>query len=170
MEKDDLLPRERGRTPLAKGKEQEKMVQSHQDKRTCRRFKVSVGIAGKNRSSIEGLLGKATAATGSLSNSPGKGNDVKGKGGGKKGKAKDAGALVWNQQAESPVASSVASSAPQTETTTTVGTIDTIECTALDLCATTMAQQEVVNPSLDSLQCGHWNWRNCVADECGLRM
>ena len=41
--------------------------------------------------------------------------------------------------------SSVASFAPQTETSTTVGTIDTIECTALDLCATTMAQQEVVN-------------------------
>ena len=27
-----------------------------------------------------------------------------------------------------------------------VGTIDTIECTALDLCAATMAQSEVVNP------------------------
>ena len=64
----------------------------------------------------------------------------------KKGKSKDAGALVWNQQTGSPVASSVASSAPQTETSTTAGTIDTIKCTALDLCATTMAQQEVVNP------------------------
>ena len=64
----------------------------------------------------------------------------------RKGKSKDAGALAWNQQTGSPVASSVASSAPQTETSTTVGTIDTIECTALDLCATTMAQQEVVNP------------------------
>ena len=62
-------------------------------------------------------------------------------GGGKKGKSKDAGALVWNQQTGSPVASSVASSAPQTETSTTVGTIDTIECTSLDLCA-----QEIVNP------------------------
>ena len=83
------------------------------------------------------------------SNSPGKGNDVKGKsgeGGGKKGKSKDAGAPVRNQQTGSPVASSVASSAPQVETSTTVGTIDTIECTASDLCATTMAQQEVVNP------------------------
>ena len=87
------------------------------------------------------------------SNYPGKGNDVKGKsckGGGKKGKSKDAGALAWNQQTGSPVARSVASSAPQTETSTTVGTIDTIECTALDLCANTMAQQE--------LQCGHWSW------------
>ena len=45
--KGDLLSRERGRTPMAKGKEQEKMVQSHQDKRTRRRFKVSFGIAEK---------------------------------------------------------------------------------------------------------------------------
>ena len=82
------------------------------------------------------------------SDSLGKGHDVKGKpgkGGGKKGKSKDAGAL-WNQQTGSPAASSVAPSAPQTETNTTVGAIDTIERTALDLCATTMAQQEVVNP------------------------
>ena len=82
------------------------------------------------------------------SNSPGKGNDVKGKsgkGGGKKGKSKDAGALVWNQQ-PSRAASSVASSAPQTETSTTVGTVDAIECTALDLCATALTQQEIVNP------------------------
>ena len=78
-----------------------------------------------------------------------KGNDVKGKlsgkGSGKKGKSKDAGALVWNQQ-PSPVASSVASSTPQTETSTTVGTIDAIECTALDLCATALTQQGIVNP------------------------
>ena len=82
------------------------------------------------------------------SNSPGKGNDVKGKsgkGGGKKGKSKYAGAVVWNQQ-PSPVASSVASSAPQTETSTTVGTLDAIECRALDLCATALTQQEIVNP------------------------
>ena len=32
--------RERGRIPLAKEKEQERMVQSHQDKRTRRRSKV----------------------------------------------------------------------------------------------------------------------------------
>ena len=67
-----------------------------------------------------------------------------GKGGGKNGKSKDAGALVWNQQTGSPVASSVASS-PQTETSTKVGAIDTVECAALNLCATTMAQQEVMN-------------------------
>ena len=77
-----------------------------------------------------------------------------GKGGGKKGKSKDAGALVWNQQ-PSPVASSVASSTPQIETSTTVGTVDAIECTALDLCAT---------------QCGHWSRRNCVVNERGLRV
>ena len=82
------------------------------------------------------------------SNCPGKGSDAKGKsgkGGGKKGNSKDAGALVWNQQ-PSPVASSVASSTPQTETSTTVGTIDAIECTALDLCATALTQQEIVSP------------------------
>ena len=55
-----------------------------------------------------------------------------GKGGGKKGKSKDDGALVWNQQ-PSPVVSSMASSTPQTETSRTVGTIDVIECTALDV-------------------------------------
>ena len=63
------------------------------------------------------------------SNSPGKGSDAKvksGKCGGQKVKSKDAGALVWNEQ-PSPVASSVASSTPQTETSTTVGTVDAIE-------------------------------------------
>ena len=45
--KGDLLSRDRGITPSAKGKEQEKMVQSHKDKRTRRRFKVNAGIAGK---------------------------------------------------------------------------------------------------------------------------
>ena len=68
-----------------------------------------------------------------------------GKGGGKKGKSKDAAALVWNQQ-PGPVASSVASSTPQTETSTLVVTVDAIECTALDLCATALTQQEIVNP------------------------
>ena len=47
----------------------------------------------------------------------------------------------WNQQTEIPVASSVTSSVPQSETSATVGTIDTIECTSLDLCA-----QELVHP------------------------
>ena len=72
---------------------------------------------------------------------------MKGKSGksGKKGKFKDAGALVWNQQ-PSPVATSVASSTPQTETSTKVVTVDAIECTALDLCATALTQQEIVNP------------------------
>ena len=70
------------------------------------------------------------------SNSPGKGSDAKGR--------------WWKerkiQRCWSPVASSVASSAPQTETSTTVGTVDAIECTALDLCATALTQQEIVNP------------------------
>ena len=82
------------------------------------------------------------------SSSPGKGSDAKGKSGkgvGKKGQSRDNGALVWNQQ-PSPVASSVASSTPQTETSTTGGTDDAIECTALDLRATALTQQEIVNP------------------------
>ena len=45
-----------------------------------------------------------------------------------------------------PVARSVASSTPQTETSITVGTVDAIECTASDLCATALTQQELVNP------------------------
>ena len=49
---------------------------------------------------------------------------------------------MWNHQ-PSLVASSVASSAPQTKTSTAV---DAIECTALDQCATALAQQEIVNP------------------------
>ena len=48
--KGDLLSRGKVKKPhWQRGKEQEKMVPSHQDKRTRRRFKVSVGIAGKNR-------------------------------------------------------------------------------------------------------------------------
>ena len=44
---DDPLPKERGRTPLAREKEQERMVPSLQVNRTRKRFKVSVEIAGK---------------------------------------------------------------------------------------------------------------------------
>ena len=55
-------PTSKGKGKLAKGKEQEKTVQSHQDNRTRKRFKVSVEL-WENRSPIEGLLGKATAAT-----------------------------------------------------------------------------------------------------------
>ena len=77
------------------------------------------------------------------SNPSGKGNDARGKSGkgGKKGKSKDAGALVWNQQTDTPVASWVSLPAAQSETSTTIGTIDTIECTSLDL-----RSQEIVNP------------------------
>ena len=56
--RDDPLPKERGGTPVARGKEQERTVRSLQDNRARKRFKVR-----ENRSSIEGLLGKATAAT-----------------------------------------------------------------------------------------------------------
>ena len=46
---DELFPKERERTPLAlaKEREHEKMVRNHQDEQTRRKFKVSVGIAGK---------------------------------------------------------------------------------------------------------------------------
>ena len=67
--------KEKEKNPLTKGKLKEKMVQSHQDKQTCRRFKAVLELR-ENRSSIEGLLGKATGAT--LSRN---GNDVKGKSG-----------------------------------------------------------------------------------------
>ena len=53
--------------------------------------------------------------------------------GGKKRKSKDAGAHVCNQQTETPVASPVTTSAPRSETSTTVGTIDAIECTSLSM-------------------------------------
>ena len=45
--KDELFQKERERTPLAKEREQEKMVRNHGDEQTLRKFKVSVGIAGK---------------------------------------------------------------------------------------------------------------------------
>ena len=45
--KDEPFPKEGERTPLAKEKGQEKMVRNHWDEQTHRRFKVSVGIAGK---------------------------------------------------------------------------------------------------------------------------
>ena len=116
----------RGRTPLAKGKEQERTVRSLQDNRR---------IAGQGHSrdrtkDIQILLDRETTRRQVW----------------QRWKSNYAGALVWNRQTETPVASSVTSSEPQTETSTMVGTIDTIECTALDLCATSIAQQEVVNP------------------------
>ena len=43
-------------------------------------------------------------------------------------------------------ASSVPSSTPQTETSTTFGTVVAIERTALNLCATALTQQEIANP------------------------
>ena len=162
----------RERTPLAlaKEREQEQMVRNHRDVQ-ARRNSRSVLELLENRSSIEGLLARPQQQSQGQSNSPGK-DDVKGKsgkGGGKKGKSKDAGALVWNHQ-PSPVASSVASSAPQTETSTTVGTVDAIECTALDLCATAMTQQEIVNPRWIAFSVDTGAGRNCVANERGLRM
>ena len=101
----------------------------------------------ENKSSIEGLLGKATAATESRTvEFSWNGNRCERQV--RQRWRKERQVQRWRStwlESGSPVASSVASSAPQTETSTTVGTIDTIECTALDLCATTMAQQEVVN-------------------------
>ena len=50
--KDEILPKERERIPLVPAEEREqekmeKMVRYHQDKRTHRKRKVSVGIVGK---------------------------------------------------------------------------------------------------------------------------
>ena len=50
--KDETLPKERDRISLALAEEREqekmeKMVRNHQDERTHRKLKVSVGIAGK---------------------------------------------------------------------------------------------------------------------------
>ena len=56
--RDDPLPKERGRTPLARWKEQERTVRSLQDNRTRQRFMVSVGSAGQ-----QVVKRKATAAT-----------------------------------------------------------------------------------------------------------
>ena len=124
--KDEPCPKERERTPLAlaKEREQEKMVRNHQDEQTHRRFKVS--------HQSKDCWARPQQQSQGQSNSPGKGNDVKGKS-----------ERCWsgiNNRAR------VASSTPQTETSTTVGTVDAIECTALDLCATALTQQEIVNP------------------------
>ena len=151
--KDETCPKVRERIPLALAKEMdqekmEKMVRNHQDERTQSQC-WNCGITGHQYKDCLVNLGRwPQQQKQGRSNSPGKGSDVKGKSGkgsGKKGKFKDAGALVWNQQ-PSPVATSVASSTPQTETSTKAGTVDAIECTALDLCATALTQQEIVNP------------------------
>ena len=68
----------------------------------------------------------------------------------KKGKSKDSGTLAWTEQlmwdqtSGTPVASTAASSAQQTETSTTVGTIECAGLT-LDLCGTTTARQVNAN-------------------------
>ena len=72
----------------------------------------------------------------------------------KKGESKDAGALVLNHQTETPVASTVTLSAPWSETSTTVGTIDTIECTSLDLCAQENAKPRWIAFNVDTGACG----------------
>ena len=151
--KDETFPKERERIPLALAKEREQekmeqMVRNHQDEHT--ENSKSVLELPENRLSIQELLAwqMATATESRTCQFSWKGKCAKGKsgkGGGKKRKSKDDGALVWNQQ-QSPVASSVASSTLQTETSTTVGTVDAIECTALDLCASSLTQQEIVNP------------------------
>ena len=91
-------------------RDRKRWCKNHQDKQTRRRFKVSVGIAGKQ------VINRRTA--GQDHSSRVKDNQIlleretmsnASQGGGKKSKSKDAGALVWNQQAGSPVASSVAS-------------------------------------------------------------
>ena len=106
--KGDLLPRERAEPQWLRERSRKiwcKVI------RTSERAEDSWSVLEllENRSSIEGLLRKATAATESTTiEFPEKENDLKGKsgkGGGKKGKSKDAGALVWIQQTGSPVSS-----------------------------------------------------------------
>ena len=145
-----LLSRERGRTPIGKGKRTGKYGARSSGQANAQEIEGQCFDCGKTGHQSKDCSARTQQQQSQgKSNFFGKGNDVKGKsgkGGGNKGTSKGAGALVWNQQAGSPVASSVASSAPQTETSTTVDTIDKIECTVSDLCATTMAQQDVVSP------------------------
>ena len=144
--KDEPFPKERERTPLAK--ETGKYGAKSSGRANTQKIQGQCWNCGKTGHQSKDCWARPQQQSQGQSNSPGKGNDVRGKsgkGGGKKGKSKDAGALVWNRQ-PSPVASAVASSTPQTETSTTVGTVDAIECTALDLCATALTQQEIVNP------------------------
>ena len=74
------------------------------------------------------------------------------------------------EQQPIPVASSVASSTPQTETSTTVGMVDAIECTALDLCATALTQQEMVNSRWIAFNVDTGAGRNRMVNERGLRV
>ena len=98
--KDEILLKERERIPLAlaKEREQKKMVRNHQDEQTHRKFKVSVGLAGKHVTNTRtAWQDHSSRVKDSQINSLGKGSDAKGKSGkcgGKKGKSKDAGALV----------------------------------------------------------------------------
>ena len=149
--------RRKGKNPTGKKKQkqkQEHMVPSNQDMRLRRRSKVSASIA-RQQVINERTAGKSrsSSSTNRTKHSSWKGKDGKiqsSKGEGKKGKSKDAGALAWTEQlmcdqaSGTPVASTTASSAQQTETSTTVGTV---ECAglALDLCGTTTARQGNAN-------------------------
>ena len=167
-EKDDLMDvggfgqgtsrfgRRKGKNPTGKKKQkqkQEHMVPSNQDMRLRRRSKVSASIA-RQQAINERTAGQSrSSSTNRTKHSSWKGKDGKNKsskGEGKKGKSKDAGALAWTEQlmwdqaSGTIVASTAASSAQQTETSTTVGTV---ECAglALDLCGTTTARQGNAN-------------------------
>ena len=115
----------KGEKTRGKGKGAGKEVPSLQDNRTRRRFKVSVGTAGQPGSSIEGSLGKATAATESrtieiswkgkrcqrqVRQRLRKERQVQGCGN----------TCLESSKLEGPVESSVAPSAPQTETSSWV--------------------------------------------------
>ena len=101
--KDEILPKDRERITLALAKEKEqekmeKMVRNHQDERTHRKLKVSVGIGHQYKDCWVNLGRWPQQQSQGHSNSPRKGSDTKGKSGkscGKKGKSKDAGALAW---------------------------------------------------------------------------
>ena len=161
-----FLPQERGKNSTGTGKVKEagkdrkdvcdiiRMSETH------RKLKVSVGV-WENRSPIPGLLGEpwqmATATESRTFKFSWKGKTMcegkSGEGGGKERQFQ----RCWSTCLES--AHRLHRRRKQTQR---LVRLTRFECTALDLCATTMAQQEGRESSLDSLQCGHSSWRNCV--------
>ena len=104
-------------------------VQIHQDKRTRRRFKVSVGISGKQVINSKDCWAKATAAQARQRVSP-----------------KVLEHLFGISKLGVQLRSRWRRLRRRRKQAKRLGRSTQIECTALDLCATAMTQQEVVNP------------------------
>ena len=101
----DVRGKEKVKNPTGKGKEQEKMVQSHQRQANVQKIQGQCWNCGEaGRQSKDCWARPQKRQSQGQSNSPGKGNDVKGKsgkGGGKRGKSEDAGALAnWKSSCE----------------------------------------------------------------------